>query len=543
MNQGEAPKKKNQCAGVISQRCDALRLACWRLGAGTDKLATPAVEGAAGEWLGATSIQERVKSLAETWIRDENPEPVELAPGCWLVGALGRRNRRVAGAVVGITFEPGAFEGAWFTELCRETGVDSIEAREGLTPYTWPGPVDLDLLMRTFTQTIKDLSQSQADRVALDQFSEQLIDTYEQTHLLFDLARMMNSLENPSKLIPNYCEQILPVFPFKWIAARFCQSDRHVEGMTDRMYVAGDLPCAENEFDRAVVEQFSVMKQGDWTPLLEPVDGGVAGLVGSEVIAMKITHDDQMVGVLLAGNKTGPCVMECDVTSGEMQFIEAASNMLGVFHENIARFDDLRRSFLGTLQALTAAIDAKDPYTRGHSERVAYMSAELAKAMGLPKDEVERIHTSGLVHDVGKIGVPEAVLCKPGKLTDEEFDLIKRHPQIGYDILHAVPTIEPLLPGVLHHHERWDGRGYPHGLKGKDIPLMGRVMALADTFAAMSSTRSYRPAMPREKVLKEIRDCAGTQFDPALAPLFVKLDFTEYDRMVEKHKSLSQFAA
>jgi HD-GYP domain-containing protein (c-di-GMP phosphodiesterase class II) len=156
---------------------------------------------------------------------------------------------------------------------------------------------------------------------------------------------------------------------------------------------------------------------------------------------------------------------------------------------------------------------------------------------------VERIRIAGLVHDVGKIGVPEAVLRKPGRLTDEEFEQIKRHPRIGYDILRDIGPLGDVLPGVLYHHERWDGRGYPEGLTAGEIPLMGRLLAVADAFDAMSSDRSYRPALPREKVLREMIDCAGSQFDPELVPIFVKLDLTEYDAMVARHEAQEAEAA
>jgi HD-GYP domain-containing protein (c-di-GMP phosphodiesterase class II) len=150
---------------------------------------------------------------------------------------------------------------------------------------------------------------------------------------------------------------------------------------------------------------------------------------------------------------------------------------------------------------------------------------------------VERVRIAGLVHDIGKIGVPEEVLRKPGKLTDEEFEMMKAHPAIGHHILQDIPQLADVLPGVLHHHERYDGRGYPHGLAGEDIPLMARIIALADSFDAMSSTRTYRAAMSRETVLTEIRRCAGAQFDPELAERFVKLDFRAYDEAAARHKS------
>ena len=177
--------------------------------------------------------------------------------------------------------------------------------------------------------------------------------------------------------------------------------------------------------------------------------------------------------------------------------------------------------------ALTAAIDAKDPYTSGHSERVSLLAAAMARALKLDEPTIETFRLAGLVHDVGKIGIPEAVLTKQGKLSPGEITLMQRHPEVGHKILKDIPLLSGALPGVLHHHERFDGLGYPHGLVGENIPLIARVLALCDTFDAMTSTRSYRPACPREKVFEEIRTCSGTQFDPAIAQTFLTLDFPE----------------
>jgi HD-GYP domain-containing protein (c-di-GMP phosphodiesterase class II) len=543
VNELNAPQPGTDPDDAMAQRSRAIRMACWRVGVGAQRLFEPQDGADGGRWLRAAVVRDRIWSLAKRWLQEPDPEPAELEPGCWALPFVEYENRRVTGVVVALTFEPGLFDSPWFASVCRKAGADPARARDDLACYTGPGRADLPLLTAALGQSAQDHAQTLRDAEAIDQFSEQLLDTYEETNLLFRLARMMNSLDDPQDLIPTCCHQILPVLRFKWIAVRFWERDRKIKGLTGRLVVAGELPCDEDTFDRVLVDQFADKTRGDWTRLLEPASGGIAELVGSEVVVDQVTHDGEVVGVLLAGNKAGSCPMQSDVASGEMMFLEAVSNLMGVFHENIARFDEQKQLFMGTLHALTASIDAKDEYTRGHSERVAYMGARLAEAMGMDAKAVERIHTTGLVHDVGKIGVPEAVLCKAGKLTAEEFDQIKRHPRIGYDILKGIPTIDPILPGVLHHHERWDGKGYPEGLKGEDIPQVGRILALADTFDAMSSTRSYRPAMPRETVLKEIRNCAGTQFDPGLAPLFVELDFSGYDRLVAIHGAAARSAA
>jgi HD-GYP domain-containing protein (c-di-GMP phosphodiesterase class II) len=528
---------------ALAERCHGLRLACWHLSAGGEHLIEPQDKGPTGRWLRAAVLREHIWEMGRGWLEIGKPEAVELAPGCWLLPSLQWKNRRISGLLIGMTFGPEVFDGKWFASICRKAGVDAGVAREALSGYTWPSTVDLELLEGVLDQTVHEHARINNDTHAIDQFSEQLLGSYEEINLLFRLARLMNSLSDPNDLIPMCCQQVLPVLPFNWIAVKFWERQRRVVGLTGRLIVAGELPCKTEAFARTVIDQFSGKTQGDWTRLVDPASGGVAELVGSEVVVEQIMHDSEVVGVLLAGNKRGDSPMESDVSSGEMMFLEATANLMGVFHENIARFDEQKQMFMGTLTALTAAIDAKDEYTRGHSERVAYMAAQLAQAMGMNSLEVERIHTTGLVHDVGKIGVPEAVLCKSGKLTDEEFDQIKLHPTIGYNILKGIMLIDPMLPGVLHHHERWDGRGYPHRLAAEEIPLDGRILALADTFDAMSSTRSYRPAMPRHAVLEEIRRCAGSQFDPALAPLFVELDFSGYDRMVERHGADSRHAA
>jgi putative nucleotidyltransferase with HDIG domain len=192
---------------------------------------------------------------------------------------------------------------------------------------------------------------------------------------------------------------------------------------------------------------------------------------------------------------------------------------------------------MGLLHALTSAVDAKDAYTCGHSERVALLSRRLAKEIALPESQVDRIYMAGLLHDVGKIGVPEAVLQKTGKLTPEEFDQMKRHPGVGARILSDIKQVEDIIPGVLHHHERYDGKGYPTGLSGQNIPLMGRIICLADCFDAMTSNRTYRRALPLEVALSEIRRCSGTQFDPKLAEAFLKISIEQFRELLADHQS------
>jgi putative two-component system response regulator len=183
--------------------------------------------------------------------------------------------------------------------------------------------------------------------------------------------------------------------------------------------------------------------------------------------------------------------------------------------------DVINSMYVRSIDAMIKALEAKDFYTRGHSQRVTIYSVATAKEMGLSDAEVEHLHRASILHDLGKIGVREAVLNKPGKLTDEEFAEITRHPETAVGILEPIPFFRPLLPSILHHHERWDGRGYPGRLAGDRIPLASRIMAVADTFDAMTSTRAYRKALPVTEANAEIRRCSGTQFDPDIVPFFL----------------------
>ncbi len=173
----------------------------------------------------------------------------------------------------------------------------------------------------------------------------------------------------------------------------------------------------------------------------------------------------------------------------------------------------LEHANMATVEALAAAVDAKDPYTRGHSQRVSAYAAAVAYALGLSAGEVARVRLAGLLHDVGKIGVPDAILTKPAPLSGAEFEVIRRHAEIGERLLAAAPFLRDVLPAVRHHHERWDGGGYPDGLVGATIPRDAAILMVADSFDAMTSSRTYRPALPLREACRRLREGSGTQFD------------------------------
>ena len=187
----------------------------------------------------------------------------------------------------------------------------------------------------------------------------------------------------------------------------------------------------------------------------------------------------------------------------------------------VAQFAEQQKAYEATVGALCQAVETKDFYTRGHSDRVSRGSVMIAREIGMRGERVEAIRYAGMLHDVGKLGVPTKVLQKTGKLTEEEYDAIQLHPMRGLDIVREIGFLDEALAGIMHHHERIDGRGYPMGLAGDEIPEFARVLAVADAFDSMTSTRSYRGARPVAEAIEELRKWSGTQFDPAFVDAFV----------------------
>jgi putative nucleotidyltransferase with HDIG domain len=202
------------------------------------------------------------------------------------------------------------------------------------------------------------------------------------------------------------------------------------------------------------------------------------------------------------------------------ELAETFNSMAGDIESYIARLkqaaEENHELFLGSIRMLAAAIDEKDPYTRGHSDRVAKYSVLLGRQLGLTEQQLDRLRVAALLHDVGKIGVDDRVLKKPGKLTDEEFDIMKQHPTKGANIMRPVAQLKDMIPGIELHHEQVNGHGYPYGLKGEEIPLMARIIAVADTFDAMTTNRPYQSAFDSEEALAMVRKLTGTKFDPGV---------------------------
>jgi putative nucleotidyltransferase with HDIG domain len=186
-------------------------------------------------------------------------------------------------------------------------------------------------------------------------------------------------------------------------------------------------------------------------------------------------------------------------------------------------FRELKSIYNGLVFSLVYAIDAKSPWTKGHSERVTKYALSIAKELGLKEKDIENLHVAALLHDIGKIGTYDVILDKPGKLTDEEFDLVKMHPAKGEEILKPISQLQNILPIIRSHHERIDGKGYPDGLKGDEIHFLARIICIADSFDSMTSERPYRPSPGIEYAISELKSCSGTQFDTQAVKAFLSV--------------------
>ena len=262
-------------------------------------------------------------------------------------------------------------------------------------------------------------------------------------------------------------------------------------------------------FVKEVIDRDKIVRDNN------PPDMGPAGQIHN-LIAIPMYIRDEFNGVVLCANSpTG-------FDEHDDEVLLALGDHAGAVLANSHLRGELRNSYLGTIHILADAIEAKDPFLRGHSNEVSHYVSIVADGLDLEPKKREELLFASLLHDLGKIGISERILLKPASLTPEEFNIIKLHSRIGARLIEQVPGLTDMSPGVLHHHERFDGDGYPSGLKGNEIPLEARIICVADSFSAMTSDRPYRGRIGLDAALQELERCAGTQFDPEIVRLFVE---------------------
>jgi len=440
--------------------------------------------------------------------------------------------QRFYGAVLACGFNSEFLDEEAFARFCSQHQLDRLvfaKLSDGL-PIIEPG--QFKALGRILCYQMQSLHGQALQDSDIDQLTANLAQTYEELNLIYRISAGMNALAGPVSHLEQVCRELVGATPMESVVAIL--EPNGITGDRPTVIRAGPVAASDEEL-------FKLCNQirGNGVP------AGAAHVINHvrqntqfawasawlrQLGFYDLARKDKVFGALLAINRTDGQ----DFGSCEIQLFSTIAERSASFLETLRLYDDLEHMFLGMLHALVNSIDAKDPYTCGHSQRVAWLSRYIAELAGLSEAKCRRVYLAGLLHDIGKIGVPETVLRKTGRLTNQEYEQIKRHPAIGARILRNVHEVEDIIPGVLHHHERLDGRGYPAGLKGADVPFLGRVIGLADSFDAITTNRTYRPAQHVQVAAAEIRRCAGTQFDPGLAEILLQQDLQAlYARMTE----------
>ena len=274
-------------------------------------------------------------------------------------------------------------------------------------------------------------------------------------------------------------------------------------------------------------DAYRMIKDMTFQTVIWAVFAVLLAIVASTVLAIRLARPIGVLAGRAMSLAAGNFAERVDITSrNELGQLAQSFNHMA---SQLERHDqNLREMFIDTTKALAAAIDAKDPYTRGHSQRVAQISLEIAKEMGQSPSEQQKVNIAALLHDVGKIGIEDHILKKPGQLTDEEYGIIKQHPRWGAMIMGHISQLKEVVPAIQHHHERLDGTGYPEGLAGDQIPMLARIIAVADTFDAMTTDRLYQKAMDPQFVVSKLHEWKGTRYDPTVVDSMTRI----YSRIV-----------
>ena len=431
-----------------------------------------------------------------------------------------------------------------------QTKSDAVAERKSVSQQKQPSIILVDylsLLLESFQSRLKTEKHIQS-------FTRELSQAYEELALIHKLGASMTIRDSDQNYLEMVCKSLAEIVVAEGIAILL--EDRSTGSLVS---VAGSGLV---EFDRAgkslLLERLTAeLKQGkdalldsnafsafrySWPENIQSIIAApLYGKDRSDSPMPGKSDAGRLIGILVAVNRLD----KPDFDSADIKLFSSVATNCAVFVENGRLFKDLKELFIGSLKALTSSIDAKDKYTRGHSERVASIARWIAEKYSevefLDQEQIHNIYIAGLLHDIGKIGISEAVLCKNGKLTDDEMEYIKKHPSIGAAILSQIKQMRNLVPAVLHHHERIDGKGYPSRLAGKDIPLAAKIIGLADSFDAMTSARPYRPAMQIEIALNEIKNNLGTQFDEKIGRVFLESNIYDFWESLQ-HKSADLFS-
>jgi HD-GYP domain-containing protein (c-di-GMP phosphodiesterase class II) len=411
--------------------------------------------------------------------------------------------------------------------VCSRLGLDGIWLNQQADELPLHTEESMVRQARLLLSMMRDQVRLDSLEHELDSLSGQLANTYEELSLIYQISGGMRINRGANDFFKQACLDVLEVMGVQGMGVALNGENAHRQ----EPVLYGQLSLPPGTVHRLATQLLPVLSTRKSPLLINELANDKTfawlGEFAQQLLAVPMLRQDVVLGCFFAMDKCSG-----DFDSQDSKLLNSIANESAIYLENAMLFEDVHGLMMGLLHSLTSAVDAKDAYTCGHSERVAVLSRELSLRAGLSDAQAERVYMAGLLHDVGKIGVPEAVLQKTGRLTPEEFEQMKKHPQIGARILRDIKQISDMIPGVMHHHERFDGQGYPTGLTGENIPIMGRIICLADCFDAMTSNRTYRKALPLEVALTEIQRCSGTQFDPLLAETFLKIGAEKFRELL-----------
>ena len=414
----------------------------------------------------------------------------------------------------------------------RLLGKNEEQTREWINTQTHWQPLSLDRVGREFLRRLRDQRRIAQLERELEKVSSSLASSYEEISLLHSISQNFRLSSTDEELGNLTLEWLLDCISTQGVALVYLPVAKPNESTyparTEPLVLScGHCPLTSAADVLELVDELNIRRQA--RPVV--INHGSSDLSARlpsgvrQLVLAPMMEGEHVFGYLLAFNHTGGR----EFGTVEANLLASVSSMMGVHCGNRELYRQQDEFLASVVRALTSAIDAKDPYTRGHSGRVARVAARLAKELRCDNEFIATIYMAGLLHDIGKIGIDDAVLRKPGKLTDAEFEHIKQHPALGYKILADIKQFAPVLPAVLHHHEQWNGTGYPCRLTGEQIPFIARIVAVADAYDAMISDRPYRPGMPPKKVQKIFQEGAGQQWDADVVTAF----FTAYDELAD----------
>ncbi len=441
---------------------------------------------------------------------DGDPAPLGKALAACNAAATGGDGMRRLKTELGVTYAspallPDGIGPGWLIAVPRDDAA--------------PFGIDLD----TVAETMADVAATLADRNSLgaemDVLAAELAERYEELHLFYDIDRHLAKQDLGAEVLQDLLKSCA-----EQLNADVACFVRPAENLT---VSATNLSRPIHNLDLVLVEMrgdlFRFVSSSRSTVVLNDMKDSRRPYIFTDmpykVLACPVFQGLEMPAMLtLLNHQDKPDFTNSDRRLGEVM----AHQISNVMHMG-EMFAEMRRFTEQMAAALIEAVEAKDPYTRGHSERVHLLSMRLGEALRLRNEEMENLYWGSLLHDVGKIGIPDAVLCKPGRLTNDEYTFIKVHPERSYEILRHVDRLKGAIGGARHHQEKFDGTGYPHGLRGSDIPLLARIIAVADTYDSITSSRAYRAGSTHEAAVKEMRRVSGTQLDPELLDIFLRL--------------------